>query len=118
MRQMEQIRCGLREQVDANLRLRWRDVSKHLRVREEEVRHLLRRRKESQDGVEGRMLMKTEFEGEEKLHLLLKFVSYTLFFYKNHAYKNVEAQITPKNKNIVVILLVAISISFPASDEI
>ena len=43
---------------------------------------------------------------------------YTLFFYKNHAYKNVEAQITPKIKNIVVILLVAISISFPASDEI
>ena len=43
---------------------------------------------------------------------------YTLFFYKNHVYKNVEAQITPKNKNIVVILLVAISISFPASDEI
>ena len=40
------------------------------------------------------------------------------FFYKNHAYKNVEAQITPKIKNIVVILLVAISISFPASDEI
>ena len=77
MRQMEQIRCGLREQVDANLRLRWRDVSKHLRVREEEVRHLLRRRKESQDGVEGRMLMKTEFEGEEKLHLLLKFKSYS-----------------------------------------
>ena len=43
---------------------------------------------------------------------------YTLFFYKNHAYKNVEAQITPNIKNIVVILLVAISISFPASDEI
>ena len=34
------------------------------------------------------------------------------FFYKNHAYKNVEAQITPKIKNIVVI-----SISFPASDD-
>ena len=44
---------------------------------------------------------------------------YTPFlFYKKHAYKNVEAQITPKIKNIVVILLVAISISFPASDEI
>ena len=43
---------------------------------------------------------------------------YTLFFYLNHDYKNVEAQITPKIKNIVVILLVAISISFPASDEI
>ena len=40
------------------------------------------------------------------------------FVYKNHAYKNVEAQITPKVKNIVVIFLVAISISFPASDEI
>ena len=45
-------------------------------------------------------------------------MTYTLVFYKNHAYKNVEAQITPKIKNIVVILLVAISISFPASDEI
>ena len=43
--------------------------------------------------------------------------TYTLFFY-NHAYKNVETQITPKIKNIVVILLVAISISFPALDEI
>ena len=38
---------------------------------------------------------------------------YTFFFYKN-----VEAQICMKFKNIVVILLVAISISFPASDEI
>ena len=37
---------------------------------------------------------------------------------KNHAYKNVEAPIYLKFKNIVVILLVAISISFPASDEI
>ena len=48
------------------------------------------------------------------------FVGYSIhpFFYKNHSYKNVEAQITPKIKNIVVILLVAISISFPASDEI
>ena len=44
---------------------------------------------------------------------------YTPFFlYKNHAYKNVEAQITPKIKNIIVILLVAIYISFPASDKI
>ena len=42
----------------------------------------------------------------------------TPFFYKNHAYKNVEAQITQKIKNIVGFLLVAISISFPASDEI
>ena len=40
------------------------------------------------------------------------------FVSKNHAYKNVEAQICLKFKNIVVILLVAISISFPASDEI
>ena len=45
-------------------------------------------------------------------------LQYTFFVYKNHVYKNVEAQITPKIKNIVVILLVAISISFPASDEI
>ena len=43
----------------------------------------------------------------------------TLFcFYNNHVYKNVEAQICLKFKNIVVILLVAIAISFPASDEI
>ena len=41
-----------------------------------------------------------------------------IFFYKNHVYKNVVAQICLKFKNIVVILLVAISISFPASDEI
>ena len=40
------------------------------------------------------------------------------FVSKNHVYKNVEAQICLKFKNIVVILLVAISISFPASDEI
>ena len=39
-------------------------------------------------------------------------------YYKNHVYKNFEAQITPKNKDIIVILLVAISISFPASDDI
>ena len=37
---------------------------------------------------------------------------YTFFLYKNHVYKNVEAQITLKFKNVVVILLVAISISF------
>ena len=38
---------------------------------------------------------------------------HTLFFsYKNHVYKNVEAQITLKFKNVVVILLVAISL-FP-----
>ena len=48
--------------------------------------------------------------------LYVKWMSYDkmntpFFFYKNHAYKNVEAQITPKTKNIVVILLVAISIS-------
>ena len=40
------------------------------------------------------------------------------FFIRTMLIKNVEAQITPKIKNIVVILLVAISISFPASDEI
>ena len=40
----------------------------------------------------------------------------TLFFYKNHVYNSVEAQICLKFKNIVVILLVAIS--FSASDEI
>ena len=51
-------------------------------------------------------------------HFLSKGFSTPFFFYKNHAYKNVEAQITPKIKNIVVILLLAISISFPASDEI
>ena len=41
-----------------------------------------------------------------------------IFASKNHAYENVEAQICLKFKNIVVIILVAISISFPASDEI
>ena len=39
-------------------------------------------------------------------------IKYTFFSYKNHVYKNVEAQIAPKIKNVVVILLVAISISF------
>ena len=34
------------------------------------------------------------------------------FFYKKHVYKNIEAQKCPFFKNIVVILLVAISISF------
>ena len=38
--------------------------------------------------------------------------------YKNHVYKNVEAQKYPFFKNIVVILLVAISISFEPQDEI
>ena len=37
---------------------------------------------------------------------------------KNHVYKNVEPQICPNFKNIVVNLLVAISISFPVSDKI
>ena len=42
----------------------------------------------------------------------------TLFFsYKNHVYKNVEAQITLKIKNVVVISLVAISISFRGSNQ-
>ena len=40
------------------------------------------------------------------------------FFYKNHVYKNVEAQKCPFFKNIVVILLVAISISFEPHVEI
>ena len=39
----------------------------------------------------------------------------SLFSYKNHVYKNVEAQICLKFKNIVVILLVAISISLERS---
>ena len=38
--------------------------------------------------------------------------------YKNHVYKNVEAQKCPFFKNIVVILLVVISISFEPQDEI
>ena len=59
------------------------------------------------------------FDGREKLNVYARTIYHIHpFFYKNHAYKNVEAQITPKIKNIVVILLVAISISFPASDEI
>ena len=46
-------------------------------------------------------------------------VSYTRnLFYKNHVYKNVEAQKCPFFKNIVVILLVAISISFEPQDKI
>ena len=56
-------------------------------------------------------------DGQTDTERQLIIISYTPFFYKNHAYKNVEAQITPKLKNIVVILLVAISISFPASDD-
>ena len=40
------------------------------------------------------------------------------FSYKNHVYKNVEAEITLKFKNVVVILLVAISISFRGSFKI
>ena len=43
--------------------------------------------------------------------------SYTFFSYKNHVYKNVEAQITLKFKNVVLILLVAISISFWGSNQ-
>ena len=55
---------------------------------------------------------------------LLLFIKMFLFlyntrfiFYKNHVYKNVEAQKCPFFKNIVVILLVAISISFEPQDE-
>ena len=39
-------------------------------------------------------------------------VVYTFYFYKNQVYKNIEAWNRSKNKNIVVIFLVAISISF------
>ena len=49
---------------------------------------------------------------------LLNEVSTLFLFYKNHVYKNVEAQICLKFKNIVVFLLVAISIYFSVSDEI
>ena len=38
--------------------------------------------------------------------------------YKNHVFKKVEAQKCPFFKKIVVILLVAISISFEPKDEI
>ena len=41
---------------------------------------------------------------------------HAFFVSKNHAYKNIEAQICLKFKNI--FLLVAISFSFTASDEI
>ena len=42
----------------------------------------------------------------------------TLFFsYKNLVYKNIEAQITLKFKNVIVISLVAISISFRGSNQ-
>ena len=40
------------------------------------------------------------------------------FFYKNHVYKNVEAHKWSFLKDIVVILLVAISISFEPQFEI
>jgi hypothetical protein len=45
-------------------------------------------------------------------------LSDALFFYKNHVYKNIEAQKCPFLKNIVVILLVAISISFEPQAKI
>ena len=38
------------------------------------------------------------------------------FSFKNHIYKNGEAQNTPKFENVVVISLVVISISFSGSD--
>ena len=44
-------------------------------------------------------------------------LDYTFFSYKNHVYKNVEAQISLKFKNVVVISLVAISISFRGSNK-
>ena len=40
------------------------------------------------------------------------------FVYKNHVYKNIEAQISLQIKNIRFISLEAISISLPASNEI
>jgi len=43
---------------------------------------------------------------------------HALFFYKNHVYKNVEAQKCLFFKNIEVNLLVAITISFEPQDEI
>ena len=52
-----------------------------------------------------------------KRDILFDFGSLCVHFL-NHVYKNVEAHICLKFKNIIVILLVAISISFPASDEI
>jgi len=45
----------------------------------------------------------------------LKKKVHSFFFLKNEFYKNVEAQIPPKIKNIVVILYVVISLSFSAS---
>ena len=39
----------------------------------------------------------------------------TLFFLMSKFYRNIEAQIFQKNKNIVVILYVVITLSFPAS---
>ena len=42
---------------------------------------------------------------------------YTFFFYKNLVYKNIKASNRLKIKNIVVILLVAISISFKTLDK-
>ena len=39
------------------------------------------------------------------------------FFYKNLVYKNVKASKCPKIKNVVVILLVAISISFEGFEK-
>ena len=44
------------------------------------------------------------------------FKEYTFFSYKNHVYKNVEAQITLEFKIVVIISLVAISISFRGSN--
>ena len=39
------------------------------------------------------------------------------FFYKNLVYKNIKASKCPKIKNVVVILLVAISISFEGFEK-
>ena len=64
------------------------------------------------------MLLGRNDATEIKFPAITKDTDYTLFFYKNHVYKNVEAQKSPFFKNIVVILLVAISISFEPQDEI
>ena len=60
--------------------------------------------------------MKLQILNSQNTELMeLTFCIYCTRFFvsENHAYKNVEAQICLKFKNIVVI-----SISFPASDEI
>ena len=63
-----------------------------------------------------------EFKEQGRIHDSISRVRWAgatrFIFYQNHVYKNVEAQIPLKLKNIVVILLVAISISFEPQGEI